>query len=440
MYLTHAKSFVVVAFVLLTHVLCAQTSSVSNPTSLKENNPYSKYGIGEFWNGNSTSIKAMGDITSGLQDPFLINSDNPASYASLVLTTFEGGATASTRKMTATNNSTYRSGTASIAYMNIGIPFNNKAGISLGLRPFSRTYYALADTLRAPNSPIGNAIRSYSGDGGLSYAYMGGAYTVKNFSLGFNVGYLFGNYRNYTAVLPIDTAAINRAYQSEFARLTRLGGLYWKAGFQYKKLLADSTMRIVVGGTLALNQKLNENLNYFQSATYGSISDTSFRSDERTGKLTLPTSFSLGATLSKTDKYSIGLEYTGANWTQYNSTPDSNFNLNINDRSQKISIGGSYTPNMADIRGYFTRVTYRLGAYYGTDYVKIGGSALQQYGITFGASFPYKRNTRSYSRLHTSFDMGKLGNTSNNGTQQTYFRFGLGFSFNEKWFIPRKYD
>jgi hypothetical protein len=65
---------------------------------------------------------------------------------------------------------------------------------------------------------------------------------------------------------------------------------------------------------------------------------------------------------------------------------------------------------------------------------------LQQYGITFGASFPYKRNTRSYSRLHTSFDMGKLGNVNTNSTQQTYFRFGLGFSFNEKWFIPRKYD
>jgi hypothetical protein len=72
--------------------------------------------------------------------------------------------------------------------------------------------------------------------------------------------------------------------------------------------------------------------------------------------------------------------------------------------------------------------------------VRLQNIAMPVYGLTFGGSFPYKRNTRAASRLHASFDIGRLGTTSNNLLKQTYVRFGLGLSFNEKWFIPRKYE
>ncbi len=58
------------------------------------------------------------------------------------------------------------------------------------------------------------------------------------------------------------------------------------------------------------------------------------------------------------------------------------------------------------------------------------------YGITLGASLPFRR---TLSKLHTSLDVGRLGTTTNGLVQETYVRLTLGISFNDKWFIPRKY-
>ncbi|NCX95372.1 MAG: hypothetical protein EBX41_02985 [Chitinophagia bacterium] len=94
----------------------AQTSSVSNPTSLKENNPYSKYGVGELWNGNNTPLKAMGSITSAWNDNYLLNPDNPATYSQLSITTFEGGMAGSTRTITTAAGAKYQSATSSLGH------------------------------------------------------------------------------------------------------------------------------------------------------------------------------------------------------------------------------------------------------------------------------------------------------------------------------------
>ena len=435
------RCLIIFLSITLSSGLYAQTSNTSNPNSERENNPYSKYGIGELWNGNNTALKGMGNITSAFQDPFLINSDNPASYSSLVLTTFEGGAIASSRNITTSSGLSTRTGTSSLGYLNVGLPVGKKAGVSFGLRPYARSYYALVDTIA---SPIGQAIRSYAGDGALSYAYLGGAYSYKGLSIGFNFGYLFGSYRNFTSVIPNDTLAVNKAYESEFSRYNRYGGLYWKGGVIYEHRLSDSNYSFRIGGTLTLGQNLNEKLSNYKISIYTfgdtTVNDTSYQSTDQKGKLSLPMSYSAGVMFSRNDKWAFGIDYAATNWSTFKSTPDSTVTDNIGSQAYKISLGGEITPNAADLKNYFARVTYRFGIYYGTDYVRLQNTTLPCYGLTFGGSFPYKRNTRSHSRFHASFDIGRIGTQSNNLLQQTYIRFGLGLSFNEKWFIPRKYD
>ena len=90
-----------------------------------------------------------------------------------------------------------------------------------------------------------------------------------------------------------------------------------------------------------------------------------------------------------------------------------------------------------DIRNYFSRVTYRFGLYYGTDYLNIYNTPLPVYGVTVGGTLPFRR---TFSSLHMALDIGRLGTTTNSLIQETYVRFSLGVSFNSKWFIPRKYD
>lgn len=420
----------------------AQTSSgYSNPTAGRENNPYSKYGIGELWNGNPTALRGMGSITSAYGDPFVINTDNPASYSWLTMTTFQGGAVASYRSITNAAGAAYTSSTASIGYLNIGFPLNNKkGGFALGLRPVSRSYYALADTTQ---TVLGTTVRAYSGDGGLNYGFIGGAYRIKDFSLGFNLGYLFGNYRSFESVN--DTFRPRQSYVAQFSNYNRIGGLYWKGGVLYSHSIHDTGLTISVGATVALGQNLNERVSQYQVAIYNFgdtiVNDTSASSGERKGKLTMPFSGSIGVMLSSTDKWRVGIDYSMANWSNYKSTVDSSMNLAIGKSSYKLALGGEYTPNSQDITSYFSRVSYRGGLYIGKDYVQLHNTALPVYGVTLGASLPYKRNVRVPSKLHLSMDIGRIGTHDNNLVSQTYVRFGLGLTFNQqRWGIPVKYD
>ncbi len=433
---SHAKYLVVVLFFLGGSAL-AQTGATSNPTNGRENNPYSKFGIGELWNSNNTVLRGMANTTSAYENPYEVNSDNPASYSFLQRTTFEAGAMGSTRTINGAGE-TYTSGTATIAYLNIGIPVTKNSGLCFGFKPYSKIYYNMADS--ASSSPIGQYARSYFGEGTINYAYLGYAAKYKGLSIGVNGGYMFGNLVATTAVLPIDTAATNRSYATEFANYNRIGGLYWKAGIMYEtKIDSDYTLRI--GGTFTMQQNLSEQLNSFQISTFNFgdtlVNDTAATNNGQRGKLRLPMSYSIGVMLAKNDKWGLAVDYTATKWSGFGSTPDSTLTSGIGSASYKISVGGEYTPNFNDIRKYSARITYRAGLYYGHDYLQINNTNIPYYGITAGASLPFRR---SVSHLHTSIDVGRLGMTTNGLIQETYIRFTVGVSFNDRWFIPRKYD
>ena len=310
----------------------------------------------------------------------------------------------------------------------------------IGFRPYSRVYYNLQDTILGSQSPIGQVARSYNGSGGLNYAYVGAAAKFKGLSLGFNIGYMFGTLVSTTATVPIDTAVTNIAYTGQYTNYNRIGGIYWKGGFLYeRKIDSDYTFRI--GGTATIQQNITERLSSYQISSYNFgdtlVNDTAASAANQKGNLTLPLTYSIGVMICKNDKWDVGVDYTATNWAKFHSTPDTILNSGIANQSYRISLGGEITPNANNIRNYFSRVTYRFGLYYGTDYINPVNTSIPIYGITAGASLPFRR---SLSHLHVALDVGRLGTTTNGLAQETYVRFTLGLSFNDKWFIPRKYD
>lgn len=448
MYLSRAKCLFVLLFLYPGISALAQTtatsgSNSSNPTNGHENDPYSKYGIGEMVNANNVMLKGMGSATSAYENPYYINSDNPASYASLQLTTFEMGLTASSRVITGNLNgvsTSYTTGTGSISYMQLGIPLSrkNNAGMCLGFKPISHVYYNLVDS--SFNTPIGTVFNSNNGEGSLNYAYIGGAGRIKKLSFGANVGYMFGTIRKTTAVVPIDSAITNRAYIAQYTNFTRIGGIYWKAGAIYKTKI-DSQLTLRIGGTLSIQQKITEHFDAFQISSYNfgdtNANDTTGRLVNAKGNLTMPTTFSIGVMLSKNDKWNLSVDYTSTMWSGFKSTPDTGMVYGIGNSSSRFSIGGELTPNINDIRTYSARMTYRFGLYFGSQNLNLNNTTLPVYGFTGGLSFPIKKST---SHLNTSIDIGRLGQTTNNLLQETYVRFSLGMTFNHIWFIQRKYD
>jgi hypothetical protein len=148
-------------------------------------------------------------------------------------------------------------------------------------------------------------------------------------------------------------------------------------------------------------------------------------------------SFTLGALLAKNNKWALGIDFAYTDWSGFKSTPNSLFDTGVGKSSYKLSLGGELTPDINNLRSYLSRVTYRLGFYYGVDYVKLYNTSLPCYGVTAGVSLPFKR---SFSRLNMAIDLGKLGTNTNNLSQQGYVRFTLGITISDRWFIPRKYD
>ncbi len=417
----------------------AQTGSTSDPLSGRENNPYSKFGIGELVNGNNTVLRGMGNISSAFESPFEMNTENPASYSFLSRTTFEMGATASVRYIKSSGLN-YTTGTTTISYFSLGFPVGNHAGLCFGFKPVSHEYYSMVDTMFSPKSPIGELMRSYRGEGGLNYPYIGGAWQYKGLSLGLNLGYVFGTIQQLTSTIPIDSNTYNRAYTTEFANYNLIGGLYWKAGVMYeRKLDSDYTFRL--GGTFALSQNLTNRLSAFEISSFNFqdtiVHDTIGNKGEQHGKLTMPMSYSIGVMFAKNDKWSVGLDYSFTQWSGYKSTIDPTLNTAVGSQAYKLSLGGEYLPDLNNIRNYWSRVTYRWGLYYGTDYLNIEGTQLPNYGVTAGLSLPVRRST---SHLHMAFDIGRLGNTTGTLLQQTYIRYTLGVSFNDRWFVKRRYD
>lgn len=404
----------------------AQTQDFQTKAN-NENSPYSRFGIGEFRNGINPLMKGMGSISSAYNSPYTVNADNPASYASLLLTTYEGSLAGNSRTIRS-GNDRYRSGMATINHISIGIPVSKHAGMSLGYTPVTNIYYRLSDTAVIPG--YGKSVRTFVGDGSLNYAFLGFAGKYKGFSLGANFGYMFGSTVYASLLESIDTVNVNDA---RFSKVLRSGGLYSKAGAQYDaKLKKGLYMRI--GATLAVNQNINTNLDEYWVSYNFSGGDTTYSNLNQTGNLRMPMVYSAGIHLLDSNKWMVGVDFSGMNWSNYSGFGRTD---SVADMSYRMALGGEYTPDVTSLRKYFNRVTYRLGVYYGQDYVYLRNTPINYYAVTFGFSLPFKRYT---DRIHTAFEIGQRGSETSGLLKESFFRCTVGISLNDKWFIKRRYD
>ncbi|MBS1615332.1 MAG: hypothetical protein JST06_04355 [Bacteroidetes bacterium] len=419
-------------------VCVTSAAAAQNGNSNKENDPYSRYGLGEMTTGTSVLNRGMGYTSTAFQNAAALNTDNPASYPSLRLTTYEAAFTGGLRSIDA-GNQNYNTGSLTLSYLRVGIPLGKHGGMAFGLEPRSHVYYHNVDTAatlineNGGSTIINKNASEYTGEGGLNYAFIGGGYSFGGFSFGANFGYLFGNIRNTSRLVNLDST---KMLGSDFSRYTRIGGIYWKGGLQWHDTLRNG-WNYRLGATLELSQQINASRETYGSSFfyYGlqEVQDTAYSLPGQQGKITIPATYSFGAQLGG-GNWSLAADITRTDWNQYQ-----NFGLSdsVTDKTMRYSLGGEFTPAPGSVYHYFQRVTYRMGFYYGDDYVQLHDTKLNYYGLTVGASFPFKRGA---DRVHTALEFGRRGTTENGLVQMNYFRLHLGISLNDRWFIKRKYD
>ena len=414
---------------LFVFVLLTSLNVLSQVTSIS---PYSRFGLGDQRFEGFLHNKHMGSMGVGLSDSLHVNPYNPASYSSLRLSSFEVGLNSEywnlqTSDLQENNNVTYMN------HISLGVPLGEKFGMAFGLYPVSNLGYDIQnpDSLEG----FGSINYLYKGSGGVSSFFGGLAWEpVKGLSIGVNMSFLFGTQNRSTSVEYDSTGYLN----TRFLTTTRIRNVLFDYGIQYRKNFKKKKF-VVLG--LTYGQTTNMALNYdYTMFTYRRLNDLVIVKDtitsevNRTTNIAYPEQFGAGFTYGKQGKWLIGADYKFVKWSEYRD-------IELGDTLADLhtfSLGGYYVPDALAPSGFWNRVQYRAGIYYGQTPLYLNQTNVYDYGMTFGLGLPFLSKTMS--TFNIGGRIGQRGTTANGLIQENYFQLNIGLTLNDRWFIRRKID
>lgn len=414
----------------------------------QENSPYSRYGVGNLLPQGNLANRGMGGISAGVSDITTVNTVNPAAPASLIYTTLDVGIEYDGLNLKSKSPiGNFKSNYGIISYLQFAFPllngnkkaFKNKTSwsINFGLKPLTRINYKILNTGR---TAIDSTETLYEGSGGINEGFIGTALKIKNLSIGFNTGYLFGN-KNYDTRMSFSNDTVNY-YKGNYQTNSTFGGVFLNAGIQYNiKLNKSSILRLGAYGNLkkdynASRDDVRETFTYNTDGAPVRL-DSVYVQNGQKGKVTLPATFG-GGFAFEGDHLMFGADFEVTNWSNYRYFGQKDFVKN----SWLAKAGVQYFPGSATATGYFNFVKYRAGVSFGTDYINIDNN-LPVYTISLGGAFPLKLKHSfydlQYSVMNLSFEYGNRGSKTNNLTENQY-KIGVGFSLSDIWFRRQKYQ
>lgn len=436
-YYIRLKTHTLKACVLLSLLLTSMWVLAQRSTS---SSPYSRYGLGELRGDLLPQTRGMGGISTGiryLSGAGNINVANPASYSGLGLTTIDVGVFGNITELSK-NRLSENSYNFSLGHINFGMPLGRPGGISFGILPFSDVGYSYAIPGRIDTTNIRTV---YAGAGGTTKAYLGyGVQINKNFSVGANLGYLFGTLENIRSIeLPGDVGALNvRVDSSQY-----VNGFSFDYGAQYFQPLGNN-VNLTIGYAGTAGTSLNTSASRVITRTATSVEDDfenlpvdsigNYEGQQQ--RIAMPMKHSVGFSIAKGNSWLIGGDVNYAKWSDYRV---GTHNPGLTD-SYGFAIGGQITPDVTSVK-YFNVVDYRLGFKYNKSYINISDQDIKQMALTVGFGFPLPSLFgTSFYKINFSTEFGQLGTLENNLVQERYINFNLGFTLNDRWFRRNRYD
>ena len=416
------KKFILVILVLSAATISAQRNSAS---------PYSYFGIGENFEAVTVEQASMGGIGVALKDTYHLNFTNPASNADLRAATYGIGGRLSFLKIKEEN--TVQSGNSTnLRYITLGFPLGEKAGLSLGLQPFSSVGYSLL------NNQNDVDVTLFRGEGGTNKIYASfGMYVLEGLSIGLEAGYIFGNLDNSIINQRADVALGTKHEES-----VNIRGGQFKLGAQYKRELKNK-LNLFTGASITLSSDLSANGNERMYSFSGQDiqRDELFNRSVR-GNVNVPVKAIFGVGLGKENKWYVGVNQQFQRALSSNSSLISDGGGYKYDDSNKLSIGGYYIPKINSISSYWDRVTYRAGLRFEDTGLLVNTNnsftSINDFGINVGLGLPLPRQM---SNVNIGFEYGQKGTTSNSLVKEEYFNVRLSLSLNSlKWFQKRQID
>lgn len=402
------------------------------------NSPYAAFGIGDVKYDNTTDVNAMGGISTAYIWDFNnnFNFSNPAANKNLELTTIKVEGTNENNffksnydDLKATKHSSY------LSNITIAFPLSPKVKFGLGYQPYSSKKYSVLNTETL--STGGGKASLFTGEGTISTVQAALSYQISpQFGVGLRSNFYFGNLYDINE-LTYSTAELINGYETK----NKIKTFNFTLGTAYQKVL-ENDKKLTLGATYTFGNTGQMETRYVNSTyfyTPGQVKNNVSIIDEQTSedKNLIPMEFSLGAGYGKDGKWFWGtqVDYKKGETIQFLGQPFANEN------SYKIAAGGWYIPNYNNFRSYFSRVTYRYGAYYEKGNLSFMGTDINKFALTGGVSLPFENKGASrMSGIDLGIELGKRGTLDNNMVRQNFVNLRIGLSFADKWFRKTLYD
>lgn len=394
------------------------------------NTPYSMYGYGILGDRATSMQRQMGGVGMAMNSGRQINVMNPASYAAIDSLTFlfDMGADMAMIWSKEGSNSERQFG-GGLDYVTMQFPLCKFMGASVGLIPYSSVGYAFGNDIH-------HGTMENQGSGGINELYLGVAGEFKGVSLGVNVSYDFGNIVNDVFAAPSGQGRTKFEHVMKVRDWNIVAGLQYTARWnKFHKMvvgLTYSPKKTMLGKSWVTSQETSKD-SYPDTVGYMRMKNKYY------------TPHSIGAgisyTFEKNYRLMVEVDYLWQGWKDCKYSPIYELEnpdkevfqgMTFNDRS-RYSVGAEYIPR---IRGnYGQRMTYRLGAFYTDDYLKIRGNGVKEMGVTCGFGFP---TPEGKTMVNLGLEWRQRYASPQTLIRENYFNITLGVNFNEVWFFKRK--
>ena len=410
--------------------------------------PYSFYGIGSLKFKGTTENRSMGGL-SIYTDSIHINLRNPASYGGSNIIGYNnesrpikftvGGSHSSTTLKTSSDSQ--KATATTFDYLAMSMPIG-KLGVGFGIMPFTSVGYKLESL---DDSDV--ITNRYRGEGGVNKAFLGLGYQLtKDFSVGVDASYNFGNIQNSAIEFLYSDEGEILQYQSRESNRSDISGLNFNFGLTYTPMINEK-LQLTTAFTYTPQSDLSSknertiativiNANSGQEFPVNEIESDLEANGLKTTALTLPSKTAFGVGIGQPRKWFFGAEYTTLKTSKF-SNPIFNIDNATFEDASEIALGGFFIPQYTSFNKYWKRVVYRAGMRFENTGLKINDESIKEFGMSFGVGIPVGG---AFSNANIGFEVGKRGTTDQNLIQENFVNFQLSLSLNDRWFQKRKFN
>ena len=276
----------------------------------------------------------------------------------------------------------------------------------------------------------------YTGEGGLTRVFYSIGYEIVNdLSIGATVNFNYGT---------LDSERLQQIEDIQFGtfdrRSSRVNGFDFNYALSYTPRIKGrqrlhSSIRVNTQGNLV--SKNERQIGSFSVANGGTIEEVEVdlvAQNLRNTELKIPTTTTLGLGYGEDFKWFVGAEYSFQGMSSFENVFLGADSVQYEDASS-YALGVFVTPDYDSFTSYLKRVTYRAGVRLDKTGMVVNEVDINNFGITFGLGLPLGR---SFSNLNLGFELGRRGTTRANLIEESYFKFNVGLSLNDRWFQKRK--